>query len=77
MIWIEDFQPERLPPSTWNHVLDHRNYIIICILYILNVGSTGLISGVVGPPINGLINGLITGVKKPLLIGVMRLFVLW
>lgn len=58
-------------------VLDHRNYMIICILYILNVGSTGLISGVVGPPINGLINGLITGVKKPLLIGVMRLFVLW
>lgn len=46
-------------------------------MYILNVGSTGLISGVVGPPINGLINGLITGVKKPLLIGVMRLFVLW
>lgn len=46
-------------------------------MYILNVGSTRLISGVVGPPINGLINGLITGVKKPLLIGVMRLFVLW
>ena len=50
MIWISDFQPE-------SSAVDLEPGWTIGTIYILNVGSTGLISGVVGPPINGLMNG--------------------